>query len=120
VARVPPDDPEDWSNDEWLDYLAETDAAAAPAPGRPVSAAGAFARSGAGGAIGAAMKGLHRAIYGGQEDEIAIVADASGDPPGPEGLDVHLDPDDPGRSTVVVKRPVDAARAPQLDEPPDP
>ena len=53
---------------------------------------------------GAAMRGLHRAIYGGQEDDIVIVADASGDPPSPDGLELHLDLDHPEASTVVVRR----------------
>jgi len=48
------------------------------------------------------MRGLHRAIYGAQDDSIVIVADASGDPPSPDGLDLHLDPDHPEASTVVV------------------
>jgi hypothetical protein len=33
-----------------------------------------------------------------------VVADASGDPPSPDGLDLHLDPDHPEASTVVVRR----------------
>ena len=60
---------------------------------------------------GAAMRGLHRAIYGARDDTVVIVADASGDPPSPDGLDLHLDPDHPEASTVVVhSRP--AARRP--------
>ena len=60
---------------------------------------------------GAAMRGLHRAIYGARDDTVVIVADASGDPPSPDGLDLHLDPDHPEASTVVVhSRP--AARQP--------
>jgi hypothetical protein len=62
---------------------------------------------------GAAMRGLHRAIYGGQDDAVVIVADASGDPPSPDGLDLHLDPDHPEASTVVVhSRPVARRPAP--------
>jgi hypothetical protein len=53
---------------------------------------------------GAAMRGLHRAIYGTQEEAVVVVADASGDPPSPDGLDLHLDPDHPEASTVTVRR----------------
>ena len=112
MAAVPPEDPEDWSDDEWLAWLEATDAEAAATPDRPVTAAAHFARSAAGSTLGAAMKGLHRAIYGAHDDEIAIVADASGDPPGPEGIDVHLDPEDPEKSTVVVKRPAEVEERP--------
>ena len=52
---------------------------------------------------GAAMRGLHRAIYGAQDEDIVVVADASGNPPRPDGLDLHLDPDHPEASTVVVR-----------------
>jgi hypothetical protein len=62
------------------------------------------------------MLGLRNAMYGRPDDEIVVVADAGGDPPGSdtELHDLHLDPDHPERSEVVVHddrhvaRPVDA------------
>lgn len=52
--------------------------------------------------LAASMRGLQEAIYG-PKDEPAIVIEAAGDPPDPEGLDVHLDPDHPEQSVVVVR-----------------
>jgi hypothetical protein len=53
--------------------------------------------------LGSAMKGLHEALYG-RRDEVVIVADAGGDPPGEGGPEVHLDPEHPERSEVIVRR----------------
>jgi hypothetical protein len=54
--------------------------------------------------LGAAMLGLHEAIYGPRGNEIAIVVDAGGDPPGDDLPEVHLDPEHPERSEVIVRR----------------
>lgn len=123
-----PADPEDWSHEEWLAWLAEGDAvlageavgdAALDAPladdddgdsaadGDAGGGAGAEGRPGLTGGLGArmlaaSMRGLNDAIYG-PKDEPAIVIEAAGDPPDPEGLDVHLDPDHPEQSVVVVR-----------------
>ena len=51
------------------------------------------------------MQGLAQAMFG-QKNEIVIVAEGSSEPDGDEPLSLHLDPDHPERSTVVV-RPVD-------------
>ena len=50
------------------------------------------------------MIGLHEVIYGRHDDEIVIVADAGGDPPGDDLPEVHLDPEHPERSEVIVRR----------------
>lgn len=63
----------------------------APPPPRPV-----------GTALGAAMVGLHNAIYG-EKEEAAIVMEAAGAPPN-DDFDLELDPDNPAASRVVVKR----------------
>ena len=52
--------------------------------------------------LGAAMLGLHEVIYGPHGNEIVIVVDAGGDPPGDDLPEVHLDPDHPERSEVIV------------------
>jgi len=52
--------------------------------------------------LGAAMLGLHDVIYG-RRDEIVIVADAGGDPPGDDLPELHLDPHHPERSQVVMR-----------------
>jgi hypothetical protein len=53
--------------------------------------------------LGAAMLGLHEVIYGPHGNEIAIVIDAGGEPPGDDLPEVHLDPDHPERSEVIVR-----------------
>jgi hypothetical protein len=48
------------------------------------------------------MFGLHEAIYGPQE-QVTIVQEADGQPDEPESLEVHLDPDHPDESTVLLR-----------------
>lgn len=94
-----PADPQDWSDEQWLAWLAELDAAAgiteAPAAPHPPEQ-GLGARL-----LAASMRGLAEAIYGPKE-EAAIVIEASGEPPD-DGLDVTLDRDHPEQSVVVVR-----------------
>jgi len=99
-----PDDPEDWTDEQWLAWLAEGDVTDAggtppepPAPRRPSRTESLGAKM-----LAASMRGMAEAIYG-PKDEPAIVIDASGDPPDDEGLDVRLDPDHPAHSVVVVR-----------------
>lgn len=100
VAAAPPDDPDSWSEEEWLNWLADVDAESAPLPeghpARPVRSAGLQL-------MGAAMLGMHRAIYGSEDPQIMMVVDADGDPPDPEELEVELDPEDPDASRVTVR-----------------
>ena len=97
-----PDDPQEWTDDEWLAWLAAGDIVPAetPAP-EPPRRASLKDRLGAK-MLAASMRGLQEAIYG-PKDEPAIVIEAAGDPPDPEGLDVRLDPDHPEQSVVVVR-----------------
>ena len=53
--------------------------------------------------LGAAMLGLHEVIYGPHREEIVIVVDADGEPPDDDLPEVHLDPDHPERSEVIVQ-----------------
>jgi len=100
VPGALPDDPETWTDDQWLAWLEEVDAEASPEPEGPPIKRG---RSATATVIGAAMLGMHRAIYGDTETDIVMVVDAGGDPPEPEALEVHLDPEDPEGSTVTVR-----------------
>jgi hypothetical protein len=100
MPRTPPDDPSEWDDDEWLEWLAEVDAEAPDEPDGPPRRRG---RSLTVTMLGSAMLGLHRAIYGDYETDIVMVVDAGGDPPDPEPLEVHLDPEDPDASTVTVR-----------------
>jgi len=102
VPGQPPEDPESWSDEQWLAWLAATDD-----PGSDdglATRASRMLRRAPASALGAAMIGLRNAIYGRPDDEVVIVADAGGDPPGDDGPQVHLDREHPERSEVVVKR----------------
>jgi hypothetical protein len=98
----PPEDPESWTDEEWLSWLEATDdpdeADLSGTGGRRP-----WNRRRSASMLGAAMLGLHELIYGRKDDEIVIVADAGGDPPGDDQPQVHLDRDHPERSEVVVR-----------------
>lgn len=101
-----PEDPEDWTDEEWLAWLAEGDVAADAGDGvddtfAPGASTGRRRSLGAE-MVAAAMSGLAEAMYGPREKP-AIVVDASGDPPGDGALDVQLDPEHPEHSVVVVR-----------------
>ena len=91
MAATPPDDPDTWTEEQWLEWLADVDAESAPLPAghpaRPTRSAGVQL-------MGAAMLGMHRAIYGSEDPQIVMVVDADGDPP---------DPEDPDASRVTVR-----------------
>lgn len=91
---VPPDDPDQWSHEQWCDWLQALEAEPddeAPRPRR---------RTGVGGsAMGAAMLGMEQAMYGKvAKPEMVIEAEADGQD---DGL-VLLDPEDPSRSVITV------------------
>jgi hypothetical protein len=99
MARLPPDNPDDWSEDEWLEWLAEVDEEAPPDPSNPRRRS----RSTASSMLGAAMLGLHQVLYGEQQTDIVMVVESDGDPPDPQEVEVYLDPDDPDASIVMVR-----------------
>ena len=105
----PPADPEAWTDEEWLAWLRATDGAGfggddGDEGGDPGTKMTTFTRRPAPRALGAAMLGLRNAMYGRPDDEVAVVADAGGEPPGSdtELHDLRLDPEHPERSEVVV------------------
>lgn len=94
MLEEPPEDPGDWTEEQWLEWLAT--APIDPETGRahPLTRA---ASSPTGTALGAAMLGLDQAIFG-EREKAEIVAEVPGD-----GLDdgaVQLDLDDPSRSRI--------------------
>ncbi len=56
-----------------------------------------------GGVLTGFALGLQEVLYPKQKEELAVVVEA-GEPPGDRAIDVDLDPDDPGSSTVTVWR----------------
>ena len=109
ASQEPPADPEDWSDEEWLAWLEAADAAGTgydevdEGDGRPMTPTGRLAETAMGQMLGAAMVGLGKALYGQKQDEVQIVVNADGEPHDPEGVEVHLDPDHPDESVVVVR-----------------
>lgn len=100
TAGGPPRDAEDWTDEQWLAWLAEADEADPSPDAAPMAR---LQRSAGGRLIGNAMLGVAEALYGARRPEIVVEAEVPGDPHD-DDLSVHLDPDDPERSTVVVRR----------------
>ncbi|MHB8328533.1 MAG: hypothetical protein ACYDD6_02695 [Acidimicrobiales bacterium] len=98
----PPEDPEDWTDEQWLDWLQATDGDH-PGSGGSGRVTARWRDRPGGQLLGAAMLGLRDAIYGRPDDQVVIVVEASGDPPDDDLPVVHLDPDHPERSEVVVR-----------------
>ena len=99
MQQLPPDDPDDWSEDEWITYLHDTELDN-PADTRVFAPR---LDSPAGQVMGAAMTGLFNAIYGEQaKPDVVIEAEANGKD---DGMKIDLDPDDPSSSTVVIPKP---------------
>ncbi|HUR23581.1 MAG TPA: hypothetical protein VMZ73_06895 [Acidimicrobiales bacterium] len=104
----PPVDPQDWTDEQWLEWLEATDGQAA-VPGeegerggeRPTVAERVRASPAARG-MGGAMVALHEIFYRPKDDEVVIVAQAGGDPPDPDALELDLDPDHPEESTATI------------------
>ena len=96
VLEEPPQDPDDWTEEEWREWLAN--APEDPETGRahPLSRV----RSSTGGTVlGAAMFGLEQAIYG-ERPKVEIVAEADAD--GLDLGDLDLDLDDPALSRLTL------------------
>ena len=97
-AGAPPEDPEEWSHEDWCSWLNETqlDFPDDPAPviRRSRSAGTAF--------MGAAMLGIERAMFGKvSKPEVVVEIEADGRDDG----FVKIDPDDPAASTINITRP---------------
>ena len=86
-----------------LAWLAATDGEAPPTS-TPATRLGRLTRSPAGSALGNAMTGMADALYGPRRDEVAVVAEAPGEPPGDDPFEVRLDPQPPERSQVVHRK----------------
>jgi hypothetical protein len=107
VTDQPPLDPEEWTDEQWLAWLAEQDDAAAAAesddapaerPPRRIPTESFGAQI-----IGGAMKGLADALYGPQKKDVEIVSEAPGDPLDDDPLELHLDQDHPEDSRAIIR-----------------
>ena len=92
----PPEDAENWSDEEWISWLDSTDDDGASQPYVPTAPK---KRSIGSQMLGAAMLGLHEMMYGRREDRQVQIATAPG-PPDDEDMTITLDPDDPSKSEV--------------------
>jgi hypothetical protein len=99
----PPQDAESWTDEQWIAWLQATDNPDAP-DGDDAGRRRHWSRGRSASMLGAAMLGLHEVIYGPHDDQIVVVVDAGGEPPGDDLPEVHLDRDHPERSEVVVRR----------------
>jgi hypothetical protein len=101
--ETPPANADEWSDQQWIDWLKATD----PDDGSAVDRARATVRrqvthSASGKLLGNAMIGLARALYGPQDDKPAIIVE-SGEPESDQQLELHLDFDHPDRSFVIIR-----------------
>jgi hypothetical protein len=98
----PPSDPNEWTDEQWLEWLQATDHDSPDEPGETISnVVVRIVQSTPGQVIGQAMLGMAQAIYGRQNDEVVIVVDANGETADDEPFAVRLDPVHPERSYVV-------------------
>ncbi len=92
----PPRDPDDWSEEQWREWLA----AAPPDPETGRTHPLTRAQTSAGGTmLGAAMLGLEQAVFG-EKPKAEIVAEADADGLDVGDIDLHLD--DPAASRMVL------------------
>ena len=98
---TPPDNADDWSNEQWIEWLKATDAAES-AEGEPTSEPRPYpaTRTTGGQLLGNAMIGLAQALYGRTEEKPAIVVE-SDEPESDQEFELHLDYEHPDRSYVI-------------------
>jgi hypothetical protein len=99
AVEQPPDDPDAWSEEQWIEWLNATNNDGSEPDGRVYAPR---LSSPAGTVLGAAMFGLEKGMYG-EVDKPEIVIEVGSK--GEDGPKVDLDPDDPSASTVVVDAP---------------
>lgn len=99
----PPADPNEWSDDQWLEWLKATDVPTDELEEPLTNAVNRIIKSTPGQVLGQAMLGMAHAIYGRQEDGIVIVVKSTGETPDDEPYSIRLDPDHPGRASIVVR-----------------
>jgi hypothetical protein len=99
----PPADPNAWTDEQWLDWLKETDDALFDTEESIPDVVTRIVQSTPGQVIGLAMLGMAQAIYGRQDDEVIIVVEDNGETTDDEPFAVRLDYDHPEFSSVKFK-----------------
>lgn len=100
----PPLDPEDWTHEEWLEWLRTTDVEVGADSHAPsATTLGRITHSTGGQILGQAMLGMANAMYGQKDEQVVIVVEGASDPETDEPFTVHLDPEHPERSSVVFR-----------------
>ena len=97
VVEEPPQDPDDWTEEQWREWLAN--APEDPETGRahPLTRA---THSAGGVVLGAAMTALDQAIFG-EKPKAEVVVEAEA--PGEGSDDLDLDEDDPAASRITLR-----------------
>ncbi len=104
LSSAPPEDPNAWTDAQWIDWLKATDAEAGPTGEFPVgTVASRIARSSAGQVLGQAMLGLAQAIYGPKDEELVVIVEGAGEPEEDEPFRVRLDFEHPEQSQIVFR-----------------
>jgi hypothetical protein len=115
LTSVPPEDPNAWTDEQWIDWLKATDAEAGPTGEYPVgTVASRIARSPAGQVLGSAMLGLAQALYGPKDEDQVIIVEGA-EPEDDEPFNVQLDFNHPERSQIVFRAGAEHADDEDLD-----
>ena len=97
----PPADPNEWSDEQWIEWLVATDEAAEIDLTPSVLKRTASTKSGQ--VLGQAMLGMANAIYGAKESQVQIVVDNKEKSLEKDSFVVNLDFENPESSTVSFK-----------------
>jgi hypothetical protein len=104
VYVEPPSDPDEWTDEQWLEWLKATDGVFLDEPEESISeVVQRIVQSTPGQVIGQAMLGMAQAMYGQRDNEVVIVIEANGEKVDEEPFAIRLDFDNPERSLVQFK-----------------
>ena len=98
MADTPPDGPEEWTDEQWTEWLRATETASSGTAEAPTRSG--WRPATAGSVLAGAMWGLHEALCGPREDQTFIVSSAD-NLHDPDWLSMHLD-EDPRASWALL------------------
>jgi hypothetical protein len=102
-SENPPRDAEQWTDDQWLEWLKATDGPATEQFDESVPLSSRVTQSLGGQMLGQAMLGLAQVIYGQKQEEVVIIAEGTSEPEEDEPFAVSLNHEHPEQSVVVFK-----------------